>query len=172
VAVRESDEAFREFVVNESAALLRTAWMLTGDRSLAEDLLQTALARTWPHWARISREGTPAAYVRTVMARAYASSSGRRWCGEMPAEQVPDRAAEDGAFGAADERDRLTRALADLPRRQRAVIVLRYYLDLSEQQAAAALGCSVGTVKTQAARGLARLRTTSADRHDKESEPQ
>jgi RNA polymerase sigma-70 factor (sigma-E family) len=172
LAVAESNEAFREFVVNESAALLRTAWMLTGDRTLAEDLLQTALARTWPHWARISREGTPSAYVRTVMVRTYASWSGRRWCGEMPSEQLPDRATEDGAFGAADERDRLTRALADLPRRQRAVIVLRYYLDLSEQQAAEALGCSVGTVKAQAARGLARLRATSAYRLEKECDRQ
>src|SRR5437868_4725143 len=84
VPVAKSDEASHEFVLIESPALLRTAWMLTGDRALAEDLLQTALARTWPHWARISREGTPAAYVRTVMVRTYASWSGRRWCREMP----------------------------------------------------------------------------------------
>ncbi len=166
----QSDEAFREFVVNESSALLRTAWMLTGDRPLAEDLLQTALARTWPHWARISREGMPAAYVRTVMVRTYASWTGRRWCGEYPSQELPDRAAEEGAYVAADERDRLARALATLPRRQRAVVVLRYYLDLSEQQAADALGCSVGTVKTQAARGLARLRETSAGQPDRERE--
>ena len=80
--------------------------------------------------------------------------------------------AEDGAYGAADERDRLTRALAALPRQQRAVIVLRYYLDLSEQQAADALGCSVGTVKTQASRALSRLRATSAVRPEKERERQ
>ena len=124
--VSDSDEAFRAFVVSESAGLLRTAWMLTGDRALAEDLLQTALARTWPHWSRISREGLPAAYVRTVMVRTYASWKGRRWCGELP----------------------------------------------SEQQAADALGCSVGTVKTQASRGLVRLRTTPADRPEKERERQ
>jgi RNA polymerase sigma-70 factor (sigma-E family) len=170
--VSESDEVFRVFVLNESPALLRTAWMLTGDRSLAEDLLQTALARTWPHWARISRDGTPGAYVRTVMVRTYSSWSGRRWCGELPSEELPERAAEERAFGAADERDRLTRALAELPRRQRAIVVLRYYLDLSEQQAADALGCSVGTVKTQASRGLARLRTLSPDLYARESEPQ
>ncbi len=168
----ESDEAFREFVVNGSAGLLRTAWMLTGDRTLAEDLLQTALARTWPHWARISQDGAPAAYVRTVMVRTYASWKGRRWCGELPSEQLPDRAAEDGAYDSADERDRLTRALADLPRQQRAVVVLRYYLDLSEQQAADVLGCSVGSVKTQASRGLARLRAMSAVRPARECDPQ
>lgn len=167
-----SDDGFRDFVVNESAGLLRTGWMLTGDRTLAEDLLQTALARTWPHWARISRDGKPAAYVRTVMVRTYASWAGRRWNGETPSEQLPDRAGEDKAIMAADERDRLTRALAELPRRQRAVIVLRYYLDMSEQQAADALGCSVGTVKTQASRGLAHLRQTTADRPEKERERQ
>ena len=168
----KSDDAFREFVINESAGLLRTGWMLTGERALAEDLLQTALAKTWPHWARISRDGTPTAYVRTVMVRTYASWSGRRWTGELPAEELPERPAEDGAFGAADERDRLTRALAELPRRQRAVIIMRYYLDMSEQQAAEALGCSVGTVKTQATRGLSRLRTTSTVRPEKERERQ
>jgi RNA polymerase sigma-70 factor (sigma-E family) len=137
--------------------------MLTGDRVLAEDLLQTALARTWPHWGRIREEGTPEAYVRTVMVRTYASWAGRRWTGETPSDEVPDRAADDAAIAAFDERDQLTRALARLPRRQRAVIVLRYYLDYSEQQTAETLKCSVGTVKTQAARGLARLRTTSVD---------
>ncbi len=164
-------EEFRGFVLDESAALLRAAWMLTGERTMAEDLLQTALAKTWPRWSRISREGTPAAYVRTVMVRTFASWSGRRWRGELPSAQVPETAADDAAFTAADERDRLLRALAELPRRQRAVVVLRYYLDLSEQQAADALGCSVGTVKTQAARGLARLRAAATESHATESEP-
>jgi RNA polymerase sigma-70 factor (sigma-E family) len=169
--VAKSEETFREFVLTESPRLLRTGWMLTGDRALAEDLLQTALAKTWPHWSRISKEGTPGAYVRTVMVRTYASWAGRRWCGEMPSERVPENAAEDGAFGAADERDRLTRALARLPRQQRAVVVMRYYLDMSEQQAADALGCSVGTVKTQASRGLSRLRETAV-RPERERERQ
>ena len=166
------DEAFRDFVVNESAGLLHTGWMFTGDWNLAEDLLQTALVRTWPHWERISRDGMPAAYVRTVMARTYASWSGRRWSAETPSETLPEHATEDPGLNAADQRDRLVRALAGLPRRQRAVIVLRYYLDLSEQQTADALKCSVGTVKTQASRGLARLRATSADWLEMEAERQ
>jgi RNA polymerase sigma-70 factor (sigma-E family) len=170
--VARSDDTFREFVLSASPGLLRTGWMLTGDRNLAEDLLQTALAKTWPHWSRISKDGTPAAYVRTVMVRTYASWSGRRWCGEVPSENLPERIDDDSALGAADERDRLTRALATLPRRQRAVVVLRYYLDMSEQQTADALGCSAGTVKTQAARGLSRLRETSADRSARERERQ
>jgi RNA polymerase sigma-70 factor (sigma-E family) len=170
--VAKSEVEFREFVLNESPRLLRTGWMLTGDRALAEDLLQTALAKTWPHWARISKDGTPGAYVRTVMVRTYASWAGRRWCGETPSDTLPEHAAEDGAYGAADERDRLARSLAELPRQQRAVVVLRYYLDLSEQQAADALGCSVGTVKTQASRALSRLRETSAIRPERERERQ
>ncbi len=157
-----ADNGFRDFVLNESAGLLRAGWMLTGDRTSAEDLLQTALARTWPHWTRISEQGTPAAYVRTVMVRTYASWAGRRWNGETPSEAVPEPARDDYGFSAFEERDQLARALAKLPRRQRAVIVLRYYLDYSEQQTAEALNCSIGTVKTQAARGLARLRTTTS----------
>ena len=87
----KSDEGFREFVLSASPSLLRTGWMLTGDRALAEDLLQTALAKTWPHWSRISKDGTPAAYVRTVMVRTYASWAGRRWSGETPSETLPER---------------------------------------------------------------------------------
>ncbi len=167
-----ADDGFREFVLSESAGLLRTGWMLTGNQTSAEDLLQTALARTWPHWNRIREQGTPAAYVRTVMVRTYASWAGRRWSGETPSETVPEHAKDDYGFAALEERDQLTRALAQLPRRQRAVVVLRYYLDFSEQQTAQTLNCSVGTVKTQAARGLARLRTTSTDPAVKERERQ
>ena len=170
--MQDAGDEFRGFVLHESAALLRSAWMLTGDRALAEDLLQTALAKTWPHWARISKEGLPAAYVRTVMVRTFASWSGRRWSGERPAARMPERVTEDSGFAAADERDQLLRALAELPRRQRAVVVLRYYLDLSEKQSADALGCSVGTVKTQAARGLTRLRNASISQGGKERELQ
>jgi RNA polymerase sigma factor (sigma-70 family) len=106
------------------------------------------------------------------MARTYVSWSGRRWSVETPSETLPDHAAEDSGLIAADERDGLVRALAGLPRRQRAVIVLRYYLDLSEQQTADALKCTVGTVKTQASRGLARLRATSANWLEMEAERQ
>jgi RNA polymerase sigma-70 factor (sigma-E family) len=156
-----ADDGFRDFVLNESAGLLRTGWMLTGDRTLAEDLLQTALAKTWPHWPRISQNGTPTAYVRTVMIRTYASWTGRRWTGETPSDVLPEHPTDDHAYTALDERDQLARALAQLPRKQRAVIVLRYYLDYSEQQTADTLKCSIGTVKAHAARGLTRLRATT-----------
>ncbi len=162
--MRSGEEDFRDFVAGQSAGLLRTAWMLTGDRGLAEDLLQTALAKTWPHWARVRQGGAPAGYVRTVMVRTYAAWWSRRWRGELPTAAPPDPGTTGDPTLVADDRDLLVRALAQLPARQRAVVVLRYYQDLSERDVAAALDCSVGTVKTQASRGLARLRTlTGAD---------
>ncbi|MFL6239688.1 MAG: SigE family RNA polymerase sigma factor [Actinomycetes bacterium] len=149
-------EGFREFVAARSPALLRTAWMLTGDAQLAEDLLQTALARTWPHWSRL-RDGHPEMYVRKAMTNAQHASWRRRWRGEIPTGELPDTPAGD-SYAYADDRDALSRALRLLPLRQRHVVVLRYYDDLSEADVATLLGCSVGTVKSQAAKGLAKLR--------------
>jgi RNA polymerase sigma-70 factor (sigma-E family) len=149
-------EGFREFVAARSPALLRTAWMLTGDAWLAEDLLQTALARTWPHWSRI-RDGQPESYVRKVMVRTQGAWWQRRWRGEIPVAELPDNEAAD-QYVYADDRLALSRALSALPLRQRHVVVLRYYDDLSEHDVAAMLGCSAGTVKSQASKGLAKLR--------------
>lgn len=154
---------FREFVIARSPALLRTAWMLTGDAATAEDLLQTALARTWPHWTRIN-DGHPEAYVRRVMVRAHASWRSRFWTGEVPTEQLPDRAgrAAADAFTAVDDRHSLTGALRGLPVRQRQAVVLRYFDDLSVEDVAEAMNCSPGTVKSQSAKGLAKLRKALA----------
>jgi len=161
--MRDEPTGFRDFVAGRSPALLRTAWMLTGDAQLAEDLLQTALARTWPHWSRIE-DGHPEAYVRRVMVRAYGSWWRRAWRGETPVAEPPEPGGPAAdAYRAVDDRAALTAALARLPRRQRQVVVLRYYDDLSERDVAAVLGCSTGTVKSQAARGLAKLRATLAD---------
>jgi RNA polymerase sigma-70 factor (sigma-E family) len=155
--VRAEPDGFREFVLARSPALLRTAWMLTGDSQLAEDLLQSALAATWPRWERI-RGGQPDAYVRKVMVRTYGAWWRRRWRGERPSEQLPEPTAAD-AYAGADDRVALGRALAALPVGQRQVVVLRYFEDLSEREVAALLDCSIGTVKSQAAKGLAKLRT-------------
>jgi RNA polymerase sigma-70 factor (sigma-E family) len=149
-------EGFREFVATRSPGLLRTAWMLTGDGQLAEDLLQTALARTWPHWSRL-RDGQPDAYVRRVMARVQIGWRRRRWRGETPTANVPEASSAD-VYADVDERAVLVNALVGLPTRQRQVVVLRYYDDLPEQEVAVLLGCSTGTVKSQAAKGLAKLR--------------
>ena len=146
---------FDEFVATRSPALLRTAYLLTGDHGLAEDLLQTALAKCWFAWGRI--DGPPEPYVRRVLATTYATWWRRRWRGERPTGELPDRG-DPAATAPVDDRDALWRALDTLPRRQRAVVVLRYYEDLSEAETAAALGISTGTVKSQAAKALAALR--------------
>ena len=145
---------FDEFVATRSPALLRTAYLLTGDHGLAEDLLQTALAKCWFAWGRI--DGPPEPYVRRALATTYATWWRRRWRAERPTGVLPERPAEPRHV--LEDRDALWRALGALPRRQRAVVVLRYYEDLSEAETASALGISPGTVKSQAAKALATLR--------------
>lgn len=156
----DEPDGFREFVATRSRALLRTAWLLTGDWALAQDLVQTALAKSWPAWGRIQRSDEPEVYVRKVLVTTYATWWRRRWRGEAPHEVLPERSATADAFDEADRRAVVASALAGLTRGQRAVIVLRYFDDLTEAQTAAALGCSVGTVKSQHARALAVLRTS------------
>lgn len=161
--MREPD-GFREFVQGRSPSLLRTAWMLTGDAASAEDLLQTALARTWPHWSRVS-QGHPEAYVRQVMVRTNASWKARFWTREKPTDLASasdgirtDPSADTDPSGPVTERLVLADALARLPVRQRQAVVLRYFDDLSVAAVAEIMGCSQGTVKSQTAKGLARLR--------------
>lgn len=147
--------AFDDFVGSRSTALLRTAFLLTRDHALAEDLLQTALTKAWFAWSRI--ETAPEAYVRKVLVNTYASWWRRKWNGEHATEVLPETAVE-----AAESTHDLWQAMGRLPRRQRAVIVLRYFEDLTEAQTADALGCSVGTVKSQASKALAKLRIDPA----------
>jgi RNA polymerase sigma-70 factor (sigma-E family) len=135
--------------------LLRVAYLLTRDWALAEDLLQTSLAKTWSVWRRI--EGDPEPYVRRVLVNTYTSWWRRRWNGERPASELPERPSAD-SHREVDDRDQVVRALRRLPRQQRAVLVLRYYEDLSEAEIAETLGISGGTVKSHAAKGLANLR--------------
>lgn len=155
---------FREFVEARSGALLRTAWMLTGNAATAEDLLQTALARTWPHWNRITDGGGhPEAYVRKVMVRLNARRLSRRWNGERPSDGLGlrpglDPATERDDHGQIDDRIVLLEALATLPLRQRQAVVLRYFDDLSVDAVAEVMNSSTGTVKSQTAKGLAKLR--------------
>lgn len=150
------DDGFDGFVAARGDALWRSAWLLTGDRQLAEDLVQTALGKSWRAWPRVGPDGFEA-YVRRVMYTTYVSWWRRKWRGERPTEHLPERPAlaED-----ADARNDLVAALAGLPRGQRAVVVLRYFEDLTEQQTATALGIGVGTVKSQCSRALAALRSS------------
>ncbi|MFT4296879.1 MAG: SigE family RNA polymerase sigma factor [Micropruina sp.] len=155
VATSEEAPSFDGFVAARSAALWRSAWLLTGDSHRAEDLVQTALARTYPHFARVGADGFEG-YVRTTMYRTYLSWWRRRWTAELPGDADP------GASTAPDleVRHDVRRALAALPRQQRAVVVLVYFDDLTGPQAAELLGVSVGTVKSTLSRALAKLRTS------------
>ncbi len=149
--------AFEEYVAARSAALWRSAWLLTGDRHRAEDLVQTALMKCWRRWDRIDDPGAVEAYVRRTMVTTYTDWWRRRWNGELPTDDLPERV--DAGADPGLRRDVLV-ALAALPRGQRAVVVLRFYDDLTEEQTAAALGVSVGTVKSQTSRALCALRTS------------
>ncbi|MGY1745960.1 SigE family RNA polymerase sigma factor [Blastococcus sp. SYSU D00695] len=156
----DDDRSFADFVAREQAGLLRLAVLLTGDRGHAEDLVQTALVRTYRHWSRVSAAGAPLPYVRRVLVTSHVSWRRRRWHGEQVMESLPDRA-EDATAPTEPDED-LRTALRTLPPRMRTAVVLRYYADLSMQQTAEAMGCSTSTVDTQTTRGLARLRAALA----------
>jgi RNA polymerase sigma-70 factor (sigma-E family) len=153
---------FDEFVDARYNRLVRTAYLLTRDNGLAEDLVQTALTKSWPKWRRIEQD--PEAYVRRVMVNTYATWWRRRWRNEHPTEDLPDGADARHEQHVEDRTD-LWRALGQLAPRQRAVIVLRFYEDQTETQTADILGCSVGTVKSQTSKALARLRIDDALGH-------
>jgi len=151
-------EGFTHFVVARERALQRTAWLLTGDWALAEDLVQTALVRSWPRWERIRRRDDPEIYVRRVMVNTWASWSRRRWRGERASAAVPDSPVPGDVAAEVAVRMAVRSALASLTGRERAVLVLRVFDDLSEVQVAQVLDCAVGTVKSTMARAAARLR--------------
>jgi RNA polymerase sigma-70 factor (sigma-E family) len=152
---------FAEFVRERSRPLLRAGWLLTGDWASAEDLVQTALARTWPKWDGIAVAAREA-YVRRVMVRTLLAWRRRRWSAEVASDEVGDDTSLSDPYDAADTRRALIAALRRLPVRQRAVIVLRYFDDLTEIQTAHALGCTVGTVKVHHARAVRALRASGA----------
>lgn len=153
----ESEE-FARFVDLRQRALLRSAWLLTGDWGLAEDLVQTALARTWLRWERITRRDDPEIYVRRVLVSTWINWSRRKWRGERTAMEVPDGPAPGDLEVEAVARVAVRGALGSLTSRQRAVIVLRVFDDLTEAQTAQVLGCAVGTVKATMSQALTRLR--------------
>lgn len=148
---------FHEFVASRSGALLRTAYLLAGDWATAEDLLQTALTKTYLAWKRLGHIDAVEPYARRVLVNTATSWWRRRWHGERPTETLPERAGPD-LIQEQLERDVLWRHVKALPARQRAVLVLRFYEDLSEAQTAALLDISPGTVKSQTSRALGTLR--------------
>jgi len=154
-----SDAAFEEFVLARQATMFRVAFLLTGERGQAEDLLQNALERTYQHWHRVRTAGSPDAYVRRIMV----NLANDRWRSKRHViEQcldttivIPDHTSQADLT---ESRDLIMRSLRALPPRMRTVLVLRYFEELSEAETAAALDCSVGAVKSQTSRGLAKLR--------------
>ncbi|WP_245993957.1 SigE family RNA polymerase sigma factor [Nocardioides immobilis] len=154
---------FDDFVAARSQALLRTAYLLTRDHGLAEDLLQTALSKAWFSWQKV--ETRPEPYVRKILVNTYASWWRRKWNGERPTDELPEQGGHDGT-SAVDARHDLSDAIGRLPKRQRAVVVLRYFEDLSEAETAEMLGCSRGTVKSQLSKALAKLRIDPALAHE------
>jgi RNA polymerase sigma-70 factor (sigma-E family) len=155
-------ESFEEYVTGRGPALLRVAYLLTQDRHRAEDLLQEVLVKAHRRWRRIE---APDRYVRRAILHEYLSWRRRRSSHEAVLDTLPDTAAPgDGGdpAGPQADRDAVRAVLAGLPRRQRAVLVLRYYEDLDDREIATLLGCEVATVRSIASRALARLRASNA----------
>lgn len=178
-ADQAEDDAFRGFVVARWSALVRTAYLMTGDHGRAEDLVQTTLERMHKHWRRIERRDAPEVYARRVMINEIVASGRRQRFREVPLGHAPEPAApawsargigsgppRDQVADPVVDRDAMWQALSTLPARMRAVVVLRFYEDLTEADTAALLDCSVGTVKSQTSRGLDRLRAALSDPPD------
>ncbi|MFI6333112.1 SigE family RNA polymerase sigma factor [Micromonospora chersina] len=154
---RDEDERFRLFVTEHWKSLVQTAYLLTRDRGLAEDLVQSALEKTHRRWGRIVRKDAPEVYVRRAMINTAISWRRRRRWAEVPLlardeTPVPDR------YGQVESRQALLDALRKLSPKTQAILVLRYFEDMSEADIARVLNCSTGSVKSQASRGLTRLR--------------
>ncbi|WP_327233317.1 SigE family RNA polymerase sigma factor [Streptomyces sp. NBC_01317] len=149
---------FHDFVAARSAALFRGAFVLTGNREAAEDLVQETLERACRKWRTIAAKDAPDAYVRRIMVN-LANDRWRRFRRTVPYGDLGDPAAPGDEYGRVDSRDQLVRALQLLPMRTRTVVVLRYFHDLSDAQIAADLGIRPGTVRSQLARGIEHLRS-------------
>ncbi len=157
--MRSSDEqAFREYATARMPALIRTAYLLCDDWHHAEDIVATAIGKLYVSWQRASQAEHLDAYVRRIVVRVWLDERRRPWRREHPTDILPETATDDGLSTATARRADLRRLLARLPGRQRAVLVLRFYDDLSVQQTAEALDCSEGAVKTLTSRALASVR--------------
>ncbi|GAA3800749.1 SigE family RNA polymerase sigma factor [Sphaerisporangium flaviroseum] len=163
-------EEFREFVAARGQALMGTAYLLTGGRHQAEDLLQTVLTRLVTRWHGIQADGNPEGYVRTALYREFVSWRRVARNREIPRADMPDIAGHENHEDTAVQRVVLEHALRRLTPRQRAVLVLRFYEDHSEADTARILGCSVGTVKSQTHHALRRMRTLAPELADLLSE--
>ncbi|QBF47203.1 SigE family RNA polymerase sigma factor [Janibacter limosus] len=156
---RADDERFAEFVDIASPGLLHTAWLLTGNHHASVELVQAALVKTYMAWSRVD-PGTSVAYARRVLVN-HAHDTWRRGSREVGVDSFFDDIQPGSSpMDAVDSRDLVVRLLADLPTRQREVVVLRHYCGMPEKEVAATLGIAEGTVKSHLSRGMAALRTT------------
>jgi RNA polymerase sigma-70 factor (sigma-E family) len=153
---------FSDFMHGRWAQLVRLGYGLTGDLQLAEDLAQTAFARAYASWGRVRRADDPDAYLRKIVVNANRSRFRKLRVAEVLTATLPDLVGPADHADRRSQRDALVVALMQLPYGQRAAVVLRYWLDLTETQAADVLGCSVGTVKSQTSRAIAKLRADAA----------
>ena len=162
---------FDRFVTDSTDTLLRAAFLIVWDLAEAEDVVQETLLTVARRWPRVRRMEHPLAYARRILVNRALSAAPRRVRAreELTGLQAPDRADGTADAHAIHARDELMHALAALPPRQRAVLVLRYFLDLPEAEVAAALKCSLGTVKSTASRGLARLESAMQSTHETRS---
>jgi RNA polymerase sigma-70 factor (sigma-E family) len=156
-------ENFAAFVAARTPSLLRLAWLLAADLDAAEDIVQEALARTVPRWRRVSRGGNPEAYVRAVIRSVWVDTWRRRRRWPTALGGVPERGGDADEGEDAVRRLAVAEALARLAPRQRAVLVLRFYEDLTEVETARCLGCTTSTVKSTAREALARLRVIAPE---------
>jgi RNA polymerase sigma-70 factor (sigma-E family) len=156
-------DSFEEYVTAQGEALLRFAYLVSGDHHLAQDLVQEVLARMHGRWRRVERDGSPGPYVRRAVVREYLSWRRRRSSTERMMAAPPDQPTTHAPPDRVAEQDEAWRLLATLPRAQRAVLVLRFYEDLSDAQIAEVLGCAESTVRVHASRALSRLRTVPPD---------
>lgn len=161
---RRDPAAFAEFVAARSPSLHRTAYLMVGDRGLAQDLLQEALTKTYVAWPRLRDPANAEAYTRKAITTTAISWYRRRSWGERPTDTVTERRSQADHADDLSTRDLLWSALQSLPPRQRATIVLRFYEDLSEARTAEVLGCAPGTVKSQVSAGLRKLRDHLGER--------
>jgi RNA polymerase sigma-70 factor (sigma-E family) len=159
------DAGFRDYVSARLEPLRRTAYLMCGDWHTADDLVSTAVLKVYRDWRRISRMDNVDAYVRRAVINAWLDERRRPWRRERSVPELPPRA-QPGVDRSVDDRLAVLGLLDALPARQRAVVVLRYYCDLSVEETAQVMECSPGTVKSQAARALASLRTSMVDVSD------
>jgi RNA polymerase sigma-70 factor (sigma-E family) len=162
---QRAEAHFAQFVESSTDSLLGTAYLLTRDRLAAEELVQDSLVALYPKWPRVQQADSPLAYVRRSLVNRFLSQR-RRSVTELPIGRVPETAGRFDFAGELADRDQLRHALASLPVRQRAAVVLRYFHDYSDQQCAEALDCRIGTVRSLISRALASLRGDPSWRDD------